>query len=273
MQSAKPWQRFALLIVLALGGFALTGLSGQKGAPVATAFANDRITPVAAQAAVPVTLAPDTDVAMFTPRNGQWPSASLKDVKPGGEFIYQDHLYRVTDSGTVEMVPDVDVSKLPDADRAFDKSNHRFPEAADVLMVLDKDMKFTHHAVLGTLKPGIRACFQGKAYELRAGRTAGTMDIADTGIVSARVTKTFQHTGENAADTLIDHSGLKEVVAYLPSRMREISGLKALALLAGRAAAWAALAVTSAWEALVWAWSALFSAWASLLSRAAIRCS
>ena len=185
MQSAKPWQRFALLIVLALGGFALTGLSGQKGAPVATAFANDRITPVAAQAAVPVTLAPDTDVAMFTPRNGQWPSASLKDVKPGGEFIYQDHLYRVTDSGTVEMVPDVDVSKLPDADRAFDKSNHRFPEAADVLMVLDKDMKFTHHAVLGTLKPGIRACFQGKAYELRAGRTAGTMDIADTGIVSA----------------------------------------------------------------------------------------
>jgi len=205
--SAKPWQRFALtalLIILALGGFALTGLSGQKGAPAGTAFANDGITPVAAQAAVPVALAPDTAVAMFSPRHGHWPSALLHDVQPGGEFIYQDHLHRVTDSGAVERVPDVDVRKLPDADRAFDKASHRFPEAADVVMVLDKDMTFTHHAVLGTLQPGIRVCFQGRAYDLRAGRTASTMAIADTGIVSARVTQTFQHTGDKAADTIID---------------------------------------------------------------------
>lgn len=209
-QAAQPTrllQRFGVIAVflcLVLGGMAIADLSGLRVTTAHIAYASDSIKSVAEQAAVPATLPPETLVAMFTPHNGQWVSTPLAQVMSGCEFTCEHHLYRVNKDGAVEMIPDIDINKLADADRAYDMANYRIPEAADVVMVLDKDMTFTRHAVIDALQPGTRVCFQGKAYDLRKGRTAGTIDPEETNIVAARVTETYKLTHTSAADTIID---------------------------------------------------------------------
>ncbi|MEN6372287.1 MAG: Hint domain-containing protein [Armatimonadota bacterium] len=187
-----PYALIASLLVLLISGLAVWAYSGAQAKITASVEVSTKTTS-------PVTLAPDTQVAVFTARTGQWIKTPFADVKPGSEFTYSGHFYRLTDSGKAEMLPGIDVSKLADADSPYDKTNHRAPQADDVVQVLSKEIRVVGHAVLRTVEPGTRICFQGRAYDLATDRS-----LLDTGIVSARVTKTFQHTGSNAANTLID---------------------------------------------------------------------
>lgn len=80
----------------------------------------------------------------------------------------------------------------------------RRPSADDVVQVLGKCMRIVRHAVLSTVEPGTRICFAGRVYDLKAGGGNSAGLLVDTGTVSGRVTRIFQHTGPRAVGALID---------------------------------------------------------------------
>lgn len=131
-------------------------------------------------AAAPVSLSPDTKVAVFASQTEEWVPTTFAQVKPGGEFTYDDHLYRSDDSGKAAIVPGIDIGKLARADRPYDNSRYRGPQSNDVVQVLDADFRVTGHAVLGTVKTRTRLCFQGRVYYLEASR-----NLAYRGVVTA----------------------------------------------------------------------------------------
>jgi len=83
--------------------------------------------------------------------------------------------------------------------------------------VLDREMRIVRSAILGTLTPGIRVCFQGKVYALRAGDVAGTMTVADTGMVACRVDETYVRRAPSMVDlSLRDSRGAVSVISGTP---------------------------------------------------------
>jgi hypothetical protein len=138
---------------------------------------------LAVWAGAPVTFSPSTRVMLFSPDAGQWAIAAFEQTEPGNEFFFNSQLYRVSEAGKAQVVPNIDADKLLEADLHYDKSSRR-PAASDVVQVLDKDTRFVLHGVLATVQPGATVRFQGRAWRVRADRS-----VVNTGTVfsSARV--------------------------------------------------------------------------------------
>jgi hypothetical protein len=133
-----------------------------------------------ALAAAPVSFSADARVAVFATRTEEWVPTTFAQVKPGAEFTYDSHLYRVDDSGRAAILPGIDSGKLARADRPYDSSSYRGPQGNDAVQVLDADFRVTGHAVLSSVKPRTRLCFQGRVYYLEVSR-----NLAYRGIVTA----------------------------------------------------------------------------------------
>jgi hypothetical protein len=208
----RQFGAIAAVLIFAWSSIAAAALSGSGSIPVNATHVGST-----GRGLPQATIPSGASVVVFTPRNSQWAYTPLKQVKPGSEFTYRNHLYRVTDNGVVKPVPGIDVNKLADADRVYDSAHHRPPKFADVVMVLGSNMRFSHHAVLSSLQPGVRVCFQGRVYDLRKGIRPGTMSVTDTGVIPGRVVRTYRR----KADTLVDlrirsADGAERVVSGTP---------------------------------------------------------
>jgi hypothetical protein len=97
-------------------------------------------------------------------------------------------------------------------DSIYGKASYRSPTSADLVRVIDDNMRTGRQAVLSTLQPGTRVCFQGRAYDLSAGKSTGMMLLTDTGIVLSGVGRTFKRTADTLVDLRIRSSGGRESV-------------------------------------------------------------
>jgi hypothetical protein len=144
------------------------------------------ISSLAVWAGAPTTFSPSTRVMLFSPDAGQWAIAAFEQAEPGNEFFFNSQLYRVSEAGKAQVVPNVDAAKLLEADLQYDKSSRR-PEAGDVVQTLDKDIRFVSHAVFATVQPGATVRFQGRAWRVKQDRS-----VANTGIVFSSSTPNLQ---------------------------------------------------------------------------------
>src|SRR5262249_45123636 len=117
---------------------------------------------------------------VFLPKTREWKDARLKEVGPGHEFVADNRLFKVLDQHRVAECPEIDVSKLAEADRPFDPANWRVPNANDVVYVPGKDFPDSGHCLLSHVKPHRRFRFQGRYYFLQPGQALGRMDLIDT---------------------------------------------------------------------------------------------
>jgi hypothetical protein len=92
----------------------------------------------------------------------EWQDALLKDVKPGQEFIADNYLYKIRTPTIIEGCPEVDVAKIPDADRPFDPDNYRLPTEDDVVYVLGKEFPHSGHWLRRAVQPHHPFLFQGR---------------------------------------------------------------------------------------------------------------
>jgi hypothetical protein len=121
---------------------------------------------------------------VFVPERMEWHDALLKDVKPGQEFIAENCLYKVLTPNRIKACPEVDVSKIPDADRPFDSDNWRTPNSFDVVYVLGEGYPNTGHWLMCDVQPHQQFLFHGRIYFLAPGRAPGICKLMDTGKVA-----------------------------------------------------------------------------------------
>jgi hypothetical protein len=156
----------------------------------------------------------DEEVLRFNALRGEWKPALLKEVAPEGEFLWKNGLYGVRGSARlVEYVPELDVKKLPEADRSYDPSNVRDPVPNDVVWVMGENAR---HSTVKTLKAGEKFAFQGRVFETKLSQ--GQMMAGYSGQQLNRVTNTFV----KKTDTLIDltvrnaDTGVETVITGTP---------------------------------------------------------
>jgi hypothetical protein len=112
----------------------------------------------------------------------------------------------------------VEVAKLADADRTYEKDQWRFPEVEDVVRFIDKENKHVHHDRMGTLAQDDRFWFQGRLYETVVDTQSATgLSIRNTGIVLSRVTNTYKRKTDTLIDLIVaDAQGKESVITGTP---------------------------------------------------------
>ncbi len=160
-------------------------------------------------------LTPETKVRAYVGGKDRWKYMPLKELNKGQEFQFDDHLCYVDQNGLIRMNPGVDVTKLEEANREFDRTNWRFPEPEDVVRFIDKESRHSHHDRMGTLKLGNRFWFQGRLYQATEDRGSPTgLSVRRTDIILKRVTNTFQRRVESLIDlTVNDEEGREFVIS------------------------------------------------------------
>jgi Pretoxin HINT domain len=158
---------------------------------------------------------PDEEVLTFHAGRFEWKPSRLKEVAPEGEFLWKNGLYRVRGSARLlELVPELDVKKLPEADRSYDPSKVRDPVPNDVVWVMGENAR---HSTVKTLKAGEKFAFQGRVFETKLSPD-GQMMAGYSGQQLNRVTNTFV----KKTDTLIDltvrnaDTGVETVITGTP---------------------------------------------------------
>jgi hypothetical protein len=163
-------------------------------------------------------LTPETEVLAYVGDKGNWKSMLLKELEKGQEFQFDNHLCYIDQNGFIRMNPDVDVTLLQEADRAYDKNNWRFPKHKDIVRFIDENSRHIRHDRMGTLKSGDRFFFQGSLYKtFRDSASQSGLSIQKTGIVLKQVTKTFKRKTSTLIDlTLVDEAGKEYVISGTP---------------------------------------------------------
>jgi hypothetical protein len=147
----------------------------------------------------------------------EWISKPLGSVADNKEFIAGGYLCRTRIRGILELVPEVDIARLLDADRPFEKDNWRFPETNDVVRVLDREGRHVSHERLDHVRPGSQFVFQGRRFKFEAGDQPGAVQIVDTGQTLSRVVQTFKRKTDTLLDlTIRNESGNNSVISCTP---------------------------------------------------------
>lgn len=126
-------------------------------------------------------------VKMFVRQTRQWKDTCLKDVPPGEELIAFNRLFKVLEPEVYAENVTLDVAKIPDADRAFDRNNYDSPKAHDVVYVFDEDDPGWGHCQLGKLNPGQRCVYQGRVYAIEPGPMPDTCKLIGLNQVYSQV--------------------------------------------------------------------------------------
>jgi hypothetical protein len=218
MKTRKPtrWYWLGLLPVLLVLVAGTSQLLAQPSVPLknqaSTAAQQTNHSPSPTQAV----LLPRSDEEVLTFHAGrfEWKPSLLKEVAPEKEFLWKNGLYRVRgEARRLEYVPEIDVKKLPEADRSYDPSNARDPVPNDVVWVMGEDAR---HSTVKTLKAGEKFAFQGRVFETKLSQ--GQMMAGYSGQQLNRVTNTFV----KKTDTLIDltvrnaDTGVETVITGTP---------------------------------------------------------
>jgi hypothetical protein len=108
-------------------------------------------------------------VKVFLRERREWKNVLYRDVVPGQEFIVGNRLYRLHSAEGASLFPEIDVAKIPEADRSFDPANWRRPRANDVVYVLDElpDPSAPFHRQLCEVEPGQHFLFQGRTCTIK----------------------------------------------------------------------------------------------------------
>ena len=160
LHRCKFWQYIAVVLI------ALSAVACQSLA-VPTGTSSD----AGSKSVVNAVFSPETRVMLFTRDMGQWVIVRRRDAKPGSEFLYDNKMFRVSDTNKTELVAGIDIAKLYEADRPEDKTS-RMPTANDVVLRLDKQNNPVSHEFLKTISAGTQVCFQGRVYNVGAGAKA-----------------------------------------------------------------------------------------------------
>ncbi|MEI6196307.1 MAG: polymorphic toxin-type HINT domain-containing protein [Verrucomicrobiota bacterium] len=163
----------------------------------------------------------------------EWIIKPLGEVADNKEFIAGGYLCRMREGGMMELVSEVDIERLADADKSFEKDNWRFPEAPDVVRVLDDQGKHVWHEQLDHVHPGSQFVFQGRRFKAESGDTPGAVDIVDTGQTLSQVVQTFKRKTDTLLDlTIRNETGSNSLISctpehpfYVPARSAYIAAL------------------------------------------------
>ncbi|MCB9682048.1 MAG: hypothetical protein H6733_11340 [Alphaproteobacteria bacterium] len=137
-------------------------------------------------------------VEVYDVRTGAWYAAKAEDVSLGGELRHDGHLFRVDDTGMVDL-GSVGVGALADADAAVTEVKQvTEPNGSSWVLVLADEGAAGGHARLSEVVPGARFAFQGRVYEASGG--SRVEEARETGEVIGRVVNTFVRTADGAID-------------------------------------------------------------------------
>jgi hypothetical protein len=120
---------------------------------------------------------------VFLPKTREWKEARARELEPGQEFVADNRFFKVLSRDLVVECPEIDVSKLPDADRPFDTANCRPPRETDVVYLPSKDGRYGGHCLLANVERHKHFRFQGRYYFLQLGEELGSMHVINTGRV------------------------------------------------------------------------------------------
>ena len=144
----------------------------------------------------------DAVVEVYASRTGSWYADEAGDVGVGGELVHDGHLYRVLDTGLVDLGA-ATVRSLLDADAAVTEvSSPSSPDGSSWVRVLADAER--GHARLADVKPGDRFAFQGRVYETLG--KEGVERFVETGEVLGRVVNTFVRMSDAVLDVDIAYA-------------------------------------------------------------------
>ncbi|MCB9672659.1 MAG: hypothetical protein H6734_24490 [Alphaproteobacteria bacterium] len=129
--------------------------------------AQTMVLPTALLAACDVGVPPEPDeiVEVYEARTGTWFEEQAGEVSVGGELLHGGHLFRVDESGLVDLGT-VDTGALADAGGVVTEVDVVVePDCASWVLVLADDDTEVRHAKLADVEPGGRVAFQGRVYE------------------------------------------------------------------------------------------------------------
>ncbi|HTU93124.1 MAG TPA: SEC-C metal-binding domain-containing protein [Gemmataceae bacterium] len=146
-------------------------LSRSNGAAAAFGEFTDQPSPQAA----PLRL--NQKVKVFRRETRTWADTLLKEIPPGQEFIAFNRLHKVLAPEVYAENPTLDVSRISEADRPFDRNNYRSPASQDVVYVFDEEDPDWGHWQFSNLHPGQRCVFQGRVYAIEPGPDPNTCTL------------------------------------------------------------------------------------------------
>ena len=120
---------------------------------------------------------------VFQPETRQWMDAPFRDVRPGQEFVADGRLYKMWRRDVTAAIVDLDVRKIPDADRPYDPAACRIPKGDDVVLVLGDRYPDCGHWRLSHLRPGQRCLFQGRVYAIEDNGDPTTCKLVGTDLI------------------------------------------------------------------------------------------
>jgi len=173
--------------------------------------------PTAILTACDVGAVPEADVVVevYDARTGTWFEDEARDVDVGEELMFDGHLFRVDDSGLVDL-GSVSAEALVEADAAVrDVAVVAEPDRDSWVLVLADEDGDVGHARLADIEPGDRFAFQGRVYEAFGDDRVDS--VMETGLVVSRVAQTFVRQSDTVIDAEIQYDdGTVEVITGTP---------------------------------------------------------
>ncbi len=164
-----------------------------------------------------VTLTPETEVLAYVGGREDWQLMPVRNLERGQEFLYKEHLCYVDRFGKVQMNLAIDISMLPEADRAFEKGNSRFPESREIVRFLAKDRTHLRHERMGTAQAGDSLVFQGRLYDVVSDKNQTGKFLRETDIVLSPIVSTSKKQAASLVElTITDGKGKDSVITGTP---------------------------------------------------------
>ncbi len=141
----------------------------------------------------------DTPVQIYNRLNGLWEDKTYGEVGPDMEFIVGGYVYATTpENGFLFLKPELDITKLAEADRTFDPANWRLPKPDDIVKVFRSDdpAQQKGHWLLKDVAPNSEVIFQGKVWSWELDLENQRFVVKDTGNVFAKVTAVHKQVHE-----------------------------------------------------------------------------
>jgi len=181
------------------------------------------VLPTAMLTACDVGVPPAVDevVEVYDGRTGTWSMRTASeheagDVGVGGELLHDGHLFRVGESGLVEL-GGVDAEALADADAVFTgvEEDTEWDGSTWVVVLGDGDTG-DGHARLADVEPGVHVAFQGRVFY--AADADGQVEVMRLGDVLWKVVNIFVPVAPEVIDAEIGFvDGSTEVLTGTPN--------------------------------------------------------
>ena len=214
-----PWAPFFALLILVTAAFGFL----RSAEPLDSGANSGQPSP-----AGKVTLTPETEVLAYVEGREVWRLMPFRNLKRNQEFLYQEHLCYVDRFGKVQMNLAIDISMLPEADRAFDRDYSRFPEPREIVRFIAEDRTHLRHERMGTARAGDSFVFQGRLYDVVSDRNSRTgISLRKTDMVLSPVVSTSAKQASSVVElTITDEKGRDSVITGTPEHPFYVPAVK-----------------------------------------------